>query len=155
MIFYKLYDVCLYGRESGGREQEMMNGPMVFLRGMKKKRLLACLFAAMTVESPVWAADPLINQASGALSIAIGSKTDSPDSVTIGYNAKSGTNSTTIGTSGDANPTIGGDESITIGQHALTVSKSRKESLAVSIGNQSFASTGGVALGWGGTIWSK
>lgn len=124
-----------------------MNGPMVFLRGMKKKRLLACLFAAMTVGSSVWAADPLINQASGPLSIAIGSKTDSPDSVTIGYNAKGGTNSTTIGTSGDANPTMGGDESITIGQHASTVSKSRKESWAVSIGNQSFASSNGVALG--------
>lgn len=110
-----------------------------------RKQLLACFLLALAVGTPAWAANPLFNQASDASSIAIGSKTDSGNSVTIGYNAKGGVNSTTIGTSGNANPTVGGIDSVTIGGNVST----ENQSFAVSIGDNSTASTHGVALGAG------
>lgn len=107
MIFYELYDVCLFGREFGGREQEMMNGPMVFLKEMKKKKLLACLFVAMTVGYPVWAAGSiddstiLHNLAKNGdpknPSIAIGSVTGEANATIIGKEIKSGNSAGTAG----------------------------------------------------------
>lgn len=130
---------------AGGREYGIKNKQTKFFGVGSRKQLLACFLLALAAGTPVWAANPLFNQASDASSIAIGSKTDSANSVTIGYNAKGGVNSTTIGTSGDANPTVGGIDSIIIGGNAST----DNQSFAVSIGDNSTASTHGVALGAG------